>query len=77
VTAEDRVSPFGRSAGSDRARLYHDIAAGEILEGLFSGERGDEREYHADTQISSVYDEYAGVGSGRIETNVGETTNRG
>ncbi len=74
---EDWVSPFGRSAGSDRARLYHDIAASEILEGLFSEERGDEREYHADTQLSSVYDEDAGVGPGRIETNVGETTFEG
>ena len=46
VITEDWVSPFGRSAGSDRARLYHDVAAGEILEGLFSQEGGDEREYH-------------------------------
>lgn len=74
IHAEDRVSPFGRSAGSDRAGLYHDIAAGEILEGLFSEERGHERGYHTDTQLSSVYDEDAGVGPGRIETNVGETT---
>ena len=51
---EDWVSPFGRSAGSDRARLYQDVAAGEILEGLFSQEGGDEREYHTDTQLSSV-----------------------
>jgi len=75
--AEDWVLPFGRSAGSDRARLYHDIATGEILEGLFSEERGYQREYHADTQLSSVYDEDAGVGSGRIESNVGETTIEG
>lgn len=34
-------------------------------------------EYHTDTQLSSVYDEDAGVGPGRIETNVGETTIEG
>ncbi len=54
VIAENWVSRFGRSAGSDRAGLYHDITASEILEGLFSEIRGDEREYHTDTQLSSV-----------------------
>jgi len=75
--AEDWGSPFGWSASSDRAWLYHDIAAGEILEDLFGEEHGDEREYHAETLLSDVYGEDAGVGPGRIEPNVGETTIEG